>query len=140
MIFAADFLDAHDCHWDDAESLYLQQRWLNADQLYGFSAECGLKAIMQGLGMSVNQWGTPSNKKHKNHVQDLWKHFRTFCNGNSGSKYDGMLPSGEPFSDWSHNNRYSNRNNFHKHNVDTHRTAAIQICQIAKQAQLDGIV
>lgn len=42
-----DFVDAHERHWRDAELLWQHQRWANADQLYGLSAECGLKALMR---------------------------------------------------------------------------------------------
>lgn len=41
----AHFVDAHRRHWDDAELLLGNARWANADQMYGFSAECGLKAV-----------------------------------------------------------------------------------------------
>ena len=30
-----DFFDASQRHWDDAQSLYVAQRWANADHLYG---------------------------------------------------------------------------------------------------------
>ena len=53
MPHPSDFTDAHCRHWDDAELLFKLQRWANADQLYGFSAECGLKAVMTFLGMPV---------------------------------------------------------------------------------------
>ena len=57
MIHPADFVDAHRRHWEDAELLFDHQRWANADQLYGLSAECGLKAVMQILGMPVDDQG-----------------------------------------------------------------------------------
>lgn len=44
MAHPADFPDAHARHWQDAERLAQAGRWANADQLYGYSAECGLKA------------------------------------------------------------------------------------------------
>ena len=43
MAYPADFSDAHVRHWRDAELLYAARCWGNADQLYGFSAECGLR-------------------------------------------------------------------------------------------------
>ena len=42
MAQAADYGDAHLRRWEDAELLFNDDRWANADQLYGFSAECGL--------------------------------------------------------------------------------------------------
>ena len=59
MPHPADFHDAHRRHWQDAELLRKHGRWANADQLYGFSAECGLKAVMKALGMAVDSMGVP---------------------------------------------------------------------------------
>ena len=43
-------------HWLDAEQLFhlTPPRLANADQLYGLSAECGLKALMHKWGMELN--------------------------------------------------------------------------------------
>ncbi|MGI6300526.1 MAG: hypothetical protein ACOX52_05630 [Verrucomicrobiota bacterium] len=49
-----DFLDAHHRHWEDAELLKKRGRWANADHLYGLSAECGLKRLMQAFGMEID--------------------------------------------------------------------------------------
>jgi hypothetical protein len=59
MTYPADFADAHRRHWEDAELLFAHDRWANADQLYGFSAECGLKTVMQALGMNTDAAGVP---------------------------------------------------------------------------------
>jgi len=45
MNWPEDFLDAHERHWEDAELLFGNRRWANADHLYGLAAECGLKAL-----------------------------------------------------------------------------------------------
>jgi hypothetical protein len=50
----ADFLDAHERHWQDAELLLTNQRLANADHLYGMSAECGLKRLMLAFGMTYD--------------------------------------------------------------------------------------
>ena len=63
MPHPADFLDAHRRHWCDAELLFNDSRWANADQMYGFSAECGLKAVMKGLGMQVDPVGIPVDER-----------------------------------------------------------------------------
>lgn len=59
MTLPVDFVDAHRRHWADAELLFDHERLGNADQLYGFSAECGLKAVMTGLGMPLDPSGRP---------------------------------------------------------------------------------
>ncbi len=46
MTHPAAFADAHRRHWEDAELLFAHERWSNSDQLYGFSAERGLKTVM----------------------------------------------------------------------------------------------
>lgn len=71
MPHPADFLDAHRRHWCDAELLFNDSRWANADQMYGFSAECGLKAVMKGLGMQVDPVGIPVDERYRKHVQEL---------------------------------------------------------------------
>ena len=95
MTYPADFADAHRRHWEDAELLLAHDRWANADQLYGFSAECGLKAVMRALGMPVDSAGTPQKAAHRKHVQELWPVFQTFAAGHGGRWYLNHL-SGIP--------------------------------------------
>ena len=95
----ADFFDAHRRHWEDAEILFGRDRWANADQLYGLSAECGLKAVMKTLGMRVDTAGSPIAPEHRVHVQKLWPIFVTFAGDRDGARYLSPLPSGRPFAD-----------------------------------------
>lgn len=127
MKHPADFADAHRRHWDDAEMLFGHGRWANADQLYGFSAECGLKAVMRLLGMPVDHEGTPRESKHRKHVRDLWPEFVTFATSRGGARYLALLPYREPFADWSEQNRYASRQHFHRAEVSPHRAAAQKI-------------
>ena len=72
MPHPADFVDAHHRHRADAELLFENDRWANADQLYGFSAECGLKAVMQACGMPVDgATGMPTGK-YREHLPKIW--------------------------------------------------------------------
>lgn len=48
---STDFVDSHDRHLVDANQLFSSGRFANADQLYGFSVECGLKSLMKAFGM-----------------------------------------------------------------------------------------
>ena len=138
MQHPADFVDAHQRHLEDAELLMDHDRWANADQMYGFSAECGLKAIMQVLGMPVDDSGNPGNPEHKKHVQALWLVLSSFASGRDGARYLGLLSDGEPFSDWSHHNRYAHRRHFEKANVEPHREAARDIRRRVQLARQDG--
>ena len=93
-----DFFDAHRRHWEDAETLFGRHRWANADQLYGLSAECGLKAAMMTLGMHIDTVGRPE-PSYRVHVQKLWPIFETFGGDRDGARYLSPLPSGRPFAD-----------------------------------------
>ena len=140
MAYPADFVDAHRRHWEDAELLFGQSHLANADQLYGFSAECGLKAVMKALGMGVDSMGIPLESEHRKHVQDLWNTFTTFVRGRSGARYIRMLPPGSPFQDWSHHNRYAHHRHFTQGQVGPHRAAAANIEAMVQHARRDGIL
>lgn len=139
MAHPADYSDAHERHWDDAELLRTSGRWANADQLYGLSAECGLKAAMKSLGMAVDSaTGAPTEKKHWKHVERLWPQFTGFAKSRGGSRYLALLPSGTPFTDWSIDDRYANRSHFEEANVNPHRQAALAIRGMVQKLRRDG--
>jgi len=133
-----DFHNAHLRHWNDAELLRKHNRWANADQLYGFSAECGLKAVMQCLGMPTDKTGKPTERRNLKHVQDLWPQFRSFARLRSGGRFSDMLPEKNPFADWSQDNRYANGKCFDSDSVDSRQRAAAQVCRMVRQAMQGG--
>ena len=138
MTYPADFADAHRRHWEDAELLFAHARWANADQLYGFSAECGLKAVMRALGMQVERDGRPEMAEHRKHVHELWPIFRTFVAGRNGQWYLLQLPAGEPFHDWSHHDRYASGGHYSEPAVVPHQDAARKVRLMLQRASLDG--
>ena len=139
MSYPADYGDAHLRHWDDAELLFGEGRWSNADQLYGFSAECGLKEVMRILGMPVDSVsGKPIGGQYLKHVQDIWGTFLTFAEGRDGAYYVAMLPAGRPFDDWSIDDRYAHSRHFSQQQVELHREAAGNVKGMVEQARQDG--
>lgn len=137
---ATDFYDAHQRHWEDAELLYGEQRWGNADQLYGYAAECGLKRLMQAFGMLLDSARTrPVNRDDRVHISEAWNRYETYRSGHhSGVNY--VLPSGTPFANWDISSRYDNRSGFSQAHVDPHKAAAIDINKLVKKAVLEGII
>ncbi len=131
-----DFADAHRRHWEDAELLFDHERLGNADQLYGFSAECGLKAVMVGLGMELGSSGRPPAKYLK-HVHLLWPLFGEFASGHGGGRYAKQLAAGNPFSDWSHHDRYARKGYAGDEEVRKHRAGARQVRRMVQMASLD---
>ena len=140
MTYPADYRDAHDRHWKDAELLLAKGRWGNADQLYGFSAECGLKAVMKVGGMRVDERGVPVSSRHRIHVDALWPVFRTFVEGRTVLQYLRFVNATNPFANWSHHNRYANSTNFSRDEVDPHRNGAREICKMIGQVEQDGLL
>ena len=131
MAFPQDFSNAHRRHWKDAELLFTEGRLANADHLYGLSAECGLKAMLEVEGQSV----VPP---YRSHVDELWDEFRTFANGRKGAMYLSKLPPGNPFSDWTVADRYAHCSHFDPPRVTPHRNAAQQIHVMVQHAMQGG--
>ena len=137
MAYPVDFHDAHLRHWDDAELLFRQDRWANADQLYGLSAECGLKAVMLGLGMPVGHHGAPI-RQYKKHLPQLWDIFTRFVRSRDGARYLRLLPDDNPFAIWWIEDRYAHRRHFDSASVSPLRSAANEIRKVVQRARQEG--
>ena len=128
----ADFADAHRRHWEDAELLFDRGRWPNADQLYGLSAECGLKAVVRHLVMPAEM------SEYLKHLPKLWSMFKDCAKDRGGGRYLQLLPGGEPFEDWSIHDRYAHRRHFDQGRVGPHREAAREIRVLVNSMEQDG--
>ncbi len=132
-----DFRDAAKRHWKDAEYLLEDERFANADHLFGMSAECALKAVMLSLGMQMV--GNMPEKTYAKHINLLWDLFGTFANSRNGARY-ALQISGtpNPFSNWTVNQRYDSRTDFTPGVVEDHRTAARMAKQVLESAIING--
>ncbi len=135
MTRTTDFADAHLRHGEDAELLFGSKRFGGADHLYGLSAECGLKAVMERLGMEVDAAGTPKDPHYKKHIHELWPIFEDFIQNRKQARF--RLPPGKPFADWSHHDRYAPRSRFEEGSVDRHRLGAKMILPLVERARLE---
>lgn len=133
-----DFRNAANRHLRDAECLLLKSNLPNADQLFGLSAECALKAIMQALGMAMKN-ERPLSRNH-GHINVLWDEFITFANGKNQSKYADALTSNNPFSSWHVSQRYEDGSAITQQIVDHHKKAAELAFSCLSQAETDGVV
>lgn len=136
-----DFKNAYQRHHKDAETLFAQNRYPNADQLYGLAAECAIKAVMVGIAPSlVDNNGDFKNQSDKLHVNLLWSHFGRFIHGRSHSAYCSILPiSLNPFQSWSINQRYAHQKHVRKRQVEIHRIAVNQsISKLIAEARANG--
>ena len=134
-----DFLDAHERHWEDAETLLENTRLANADHLYGISAECGLKCLMQAFGMPISSDGSPANKKDRIHADEIWQRYESYRSGHHhGVAY--ALPTSDPFGDWHAAQRYAPRSDFGDATVRAHRGGAESVRALVIRAQRGGLI
>lgn len=136
----ADFLDAHERHWDDAEMLFNANRLANADHLYGLAAECGLKRLMIAFGMNIDPTtGSPINRQDRFHANQAWTRFESYRSGyHNGVSY--QLPPNDPFYDWDASQRYAHQSNFSQGLAISHRNGAGAVYELLTKAVLEGIV
>ncbi len=136
----ADFLDAHERHWDDAERLLHTQRWANADHLYGMAAECGVKRLMLAFGMPFDptkDW--PANKQDRTHANGIWARFESYRSGHAqGAGY--VLSASNPFSNWDVSDRYAHQSNFDQARAQGHQTGAQIVRNLIAKAQREGLL
>lgn len=133
-----DFLDAHERHLDDADFLFDARRWANADHLYGLSAECGLKRLMEAFGMPLDTTGSPQ-KKDREHIDALEPRYRSYqAAAQHGAKY--VYGGGAAFSGWSISQRYAPQSGFNQATVAPRAKAARDIGSMLKQARVEGLL
>ncbi len=133
----ADFLDAHERHWQDAEMLRASRRWANSDHLYGFAAECGLKRLMLAFGMPVGQDGSPE-QPDKVHADRAWGRYEAYRSGHrDGAAY--ALPTANPFSDWATHQRYARQAEFDEARTDRHRKGVESVRRMLRDARDNGL-
>ncbi len=134
----ADFTDAMERHWKDAENLLNAARLANADHLYGLSAECSLKRLMMIFGMPVIA-GNPQLREDRIHVNELWARYETYRSGHpSGAPY--ALPPANPFDDWHISQRYAHQSGFTHSSVLGHQAGARRVRDLIGKARLDGLL
>ena len=132
-----DFLDAHQRHLEDAKLLHSQNRLANADHLYGMSAECGLKRLMQVFGMRLNaSTQLPQNRHDRVHADGIWQRYELYRSGHVlGPRYP-LLPS-DPFSDWRASQRYANRSDFDQVRVQRHEGGANFVSRLVNRVRME---
>lgn len=136
----SDFKDAHERHWEDAELLYGNQRWANADHLYGMAVECGLKHLMIAFGMPIGRTGNPSRQDDWVHANGIWARYEAYRSGHPQGTRFALPPGGNPFSNWTASQRYAHRSNFNRARVNQHRQGAQQVRALLQRAVLEGLI
>lgn len=131
-----DFFNAFRRHLRDAEYLYDDSRWPNADQLYAYSAECGLKCLMKQFGMLVDPVSGDPRKQDRLHADEIWNRYEAYRAGRGVAGYE--LPQTNPFGDWNINQRYAHEVDIDQARVDPHKNCALMVKNLIQKAVLEG--
>lgn len=136
----ADYLDAHERHWDDAERLCAVERWANADHLYGMAAECGLKRLMLAFDMPFDSTrDRPAERKDQAHANGIWARYESYRSGHpQGARYG--LSAANPFDDWHVSQRYAHQALFDTARVEQHRKGADLVNRLVTRALVEGMI
>lgn len=136
----ADFLDAHERHWDDAERLFVAGRFANADHLYGMAAECAMKQLMLAFGMPFDATrDRPASRQDRVHADGAWARFESYRSGHvQGAGY--VLPANNAFGNWDVSDRYAHQSNFDQARAQGHQAGAQTVRGLIAKAQREGLL
>lgn len=113
-------------HFRDARLLESHQRFSNADQLFGFAAECGIKsALLVALGRRSDD-DLPD--EYWLHVERLWLRAALQSVHRRYPKLVALLKGmSQPFHDWSTRRRYQADDAVTQEAFERHRDAARRV-------------
>ena len=148
-----NYAEAARRHLHDAETLFNRGRHANAGQLFGFAAECGVKAMLIACKVPADPDGglpqshpTKLGKKHplREHVPLLMdrivQHGYLIPDGASATRYMAGLPSLTHLDNWSIDHRYWRENALPLASVADWRVAAVEVGTMLDQAKQDGVL
>lgn len=132
-------------HLADAETLLNQGRLANAGQLYGFAAECGLKAMLIACGVAPDaDGGLPQTHALRKHMPVLFSrvvsHGHLIPDGPQASRYMASMPNLAHFHDWSVDHRYWGDASLPVTSVPNWQSAAKEVTTMLDQAKQDGVL
>jgi len=133
VTMSIDFKNAARRHYASAELLYKNQYWGDADHLYGFAAECLLKAIMVALGAPTKSDDLKKDS-HRRHIDGLWGEYNSFVSGRNQSNY--LVSIDNPFANWDVAQRYAGSQYFDNSLVMPHREATEKLLKLLQQNQI----
>ena len=100
-----DYLVSARRHCKDADTLVNAAGRPNAGQLYGLSVECGLKALLVDMGVSVGADRTIADA-FRRHLPHLVNDMATLPDGRPASTLHAAVPHLTKMHDWRIEHRY----------------------------------
>lgn len=140
-------------HLSDGRLLLGQGRRANAGQLFGFSVECGIKAVLIACGVARGADGGVAEKNPldqrkghplRTHMPILSSRVSTFGNlipdGPKATSYFAMLARPGDMDDWRVDHRYWNESSIPLASVARWECLAVEANAMLDQARLDGVL
>lgn len=148
-----NFREAALRHWKDALLLKKQGSLANIGQHFGFSAECGVKAIYRALSILPStpdgdiDWknigkNDPNRDKYKKHIDKISQTVSIMNASPITAKYLALIPSIGRFSVWSTDQRYwadAEHVRSSAPNIPDWEKAAAEVLFMLDEARKDGI-
>ena len=135
-----DFAEAAVRHYEDGEKLHASGSIPNAGQLFGFCAECGLKALLVAFGADRDPASGDllRDDSRRRHIERLWATMDTFPTSDAAySRYLGMIRGLGDFRDWSTSHRYCASSAI-PNSCELWRAAARSVREMVDVATIDG--
>ncbi len=92
-------------HYRDGKLLVDNRRFPNADQLFGFAAECAIKSALMELRQCIQDGEL--RKEYHEHIDSLWKRASLQSLQKRYPKLTTLLRRTSPFNRWSTDLRYA---------------------------------
>jgi hypothetical protein len=115
-----NYSDAAARHWNDGKYLHDAARNDNADQLFGFAAECALKSAI--VGMSASKDPGEVQKGYRHHIDELWGRAPVQQLSKNFPGLASLLKQPNPFVDWSVDQRYFASGTVNSEQINIHRS------------------
>lgn len=148
-----DYAQAARRHLRDGEALYRADRHANAGQLFGFAAECGLKAMLVACKVAVGADGClppahPAQSKGKHPLREhvpvlldrITQHGQLIPDGVAATRYLATMPRLVDFKDWSIDHRYWREGALPLDSVAGWCLAAGEVGAMLDAAEQDGVL
>lgn len=139
-----DYVGASRRHLRDGQRLASANRNANAGQLFGYSIECALKALVVATGARTNSDGDLHSKdphrKHLPYLSQLLLATATLPNGRLMNAFQAQMPNLAALNDWNIDFRYYDEAHIPLGSVPGWGTAAREAGRMLDDAIQKGIV
>lgn len=140
-----DYVASTRRHFQDARLLQAHGRHANAGQLFGFTVECGLKALLKICGVALDTEGSiPSGNKFRQHIPALSDRINALGHlipdGPMAQTYLAQIPGRGKLANWSIDHRYYRQEALPLASLADWENAAREVNDMLDQAKTDGVM